>query len=75
MYSNNQITLELPDLQTQNSFTLWWCSFSEWGRERFALSFIYKACQYLMDEWPQPIATKIMHNARPKIVDSPLTLI
>jgi hypothetical protein len=40
-----------------------------------ALSFAYKAWQYLIDEWLQPIATQITHDVRPTIIDAPLTLI
>ena len=33
MHSNYQIASKLPDLQDQKSFTLRWCSYSEWCRE------------------------------------------
>jgi len=75
MYSNNQIAFELPDLQDQKLLTLRWRSISEWGRECVASSSAYKAGQYRICEWPQPIATQITNEARPKIDDAPLTLI
>jgi len=75
MDSNNQIAFELPNLQVQNSFTLWWRSFPEWGRECVALSFAYKAIQYRIVEWPRLIATWITNDARPNIFDAPLMLI
>jgi len=31
------------------------------------------ASEYHIYEWPQPIATQIHNDARPKIVDAPLT--
>jgi len=52
MYSNNQITLELPDLDDQNLMMQCWHLLSEWGSERVALSFMYKASQYLTSDWP-----------------------
>jgi len=75
MYSNDWITVELPDLQDQYLLTLCWSSLSRWGRERVALSFAYKASHYLITKWVQPIATQITHDARLKIVDVPLTII
>jgi len=50
-------------------------SFAECGRERDTFSFAYKGGPYLIDECLQPIATQITQDARPKIVDTPLTLI
>ena len=73
--SNDQIAFELPDLEDQYSLMLCWRSFSEWGREHVAHSFAYKASQYLSYEWPQQIAMQITQDARPKILDAPLTLI
>ena len=75
MHTNYQITSELPYLQDQKSLTLRWCSYSEWRREHVALSFSLKASQYHIYEWPQLIAMQITNDARPKIVDAPLTLI
>jgi len=40
-----------------------------------ALSFAQKASLYHIYEWLQPIATQITNDARPEIVDAPLTLI
>jgi len=75
MYCNNQIAFELPDLQHHNPLTHCWRSFSEWGKERVALSFPYKASQYFIDEWLQQIATQITNDVRTKIIDAPWTLI
>jgi hypothetical protein len=50
-------------------------SFSEWGREFFTLSFAQKCSLYLIYEHLHPIAPQITQEARPKIIDSPLTLI
>jgi len=74
-YSNDQIALEIPDLQDQVSMTLCWRSLSKWGRECVAFSFAYIASQYLINEWPQPIAPQITHDARLRIVDAASTLI
>jgi len=54
---------------------LCWCLSLEWGREHVALSVAYKASQYRIYRWPQPITTQITNDARPKIIDAPLTLI
>jgi len=75
MECNDQIAFELHDWQDQYSLTLCWRSFSVWGRECVALPFAYKASQYLIYEWSQPIATQITHDARLKMVDASLTLI
>jgi len=40
-----------------------------------ALSFAYKASQHRIYEWLQSIAMQITNDARPKILDAPLTLI
>jgi len=75
IYKNNHIAFDLPDLQVHKSLTLRWRSISEWGRECGARSFAYKASQYCMYEWSQPIAKQMTNDARPKIVEAPLTLI
>jgi len=74
IYRNDHISFELPDLQDQKSLTRCWCSISEWCRERETRSFAYKASQYRIYEWSQPIAMQITNDARPKIVDAMLTL-
>jgi len=51
------------------------CSFAEWGGEHVAVSFAYNGGLYLVYKCPQPIATQITQDARPKIVDALLTLI
>jgi hypothetical protein len=62
-------------MQDQKSLTLHWRSFSEWGRECVTSSFAYKDRLYRIYECLHPIATQITRDARPKIIDSPLTLI
>jgi len=75
IYRNNHIAVDWPDLQDQKSLTLRWRSISEWGKERQARSFAYRAGQYFIYEWSQPIAKQITNDAGPRIVDPPLTLI
>ena len=65
----------LPKMQDQQSLTLRWRSLSEWGRECVAFSFAYKGSLSLIYERLHPIATQIAQEVRPKIIDSPLTLI
>jgi len=72
---NDQMAFDLPDLQDEKSLTLPCPSISEWGRDREAHFFAYKASQYLIYEWSQPIAKQISNDARPKIVDASLMLI
>jgi len=73
--SSNQVTFQLPFLQDIKSLTLHWRSFSGWGREHDGIIFDMEGSQYLGDEWLQPFATEITHDAQPKIVETPLTLI
>jgi hypothetical protein len=61
--------------EDQNLMTLYWCLLLEWGMEHVAFSFVYKASQYVMYEWPQTIATQNKYDARSKIIDAALTLI
>jgi len=75
IYRNDHIAFELPDLQDKKSLTLCWHSISEWGRDRETRSFAYKARQSCISEYSQPIAMPITNDARPKIIDAPLTLI
>jgi len=75
IYRIYHTVFDLPDLQDQKSLTLCWRSISEWGREHEARSLAYKTSQYRMDEWSQPIDKQITNDARPKIVDTQLTLI
>ena len=65
----------LPKVQEQKLLTLCWRSFSEWGRECVTFSFAYKCSLYLIYKHLHPIATQITQDARPKIIDSPLTLV
>jgi len=75
MHSNDQISSGLPDLHDQDSLMLRCHVYWEWCGDHVALSFANKASQYRIYEWPQPIATQITNNSKPKIVDAPLTLI
>jgi len=75
IYRNDHIAFDLRDLQDQKLLTLRWRSISEWGSEHKARTFAYKASQYRICEWSQPFAKQITSDARPKIVDTPLTLI
>ena len=67
--------IRLPKMQDQKLLMLHWRSFSEWGRKNVTFFFAYKGSLYLIYERLHPIATQITHDARPKIIDSLLTLI
>jgi len=71
----NHSPIGLPKMQDQKSLTLRWRSFSEWVRECVTFSFAYKSSLYLIYERLHPIATQITQGARPKIIESLLTLI
>jgi len=71
----NHAPLRLPKMWDCSWLTLIWCSFSSWGREHVASDFAYIGCQYLSYDYLQPIPTLITQDARPNIVDAPLTLI
>jgi len=71
----NQSPCWLTMMQGQTLLTLHWCSFSECGRERVAFSFGFICGLYHIYECLYPISTQITQDARPKIVDTPLTLI
>jgi len=75
MDSSDRVTFQLQYIHDQKLLTLHWCSFSVWGRERDAIVFDLKGSQYPVYEWLQPIATKVIQDAQPKIVDTPLALI
>ena len=64
----------LPKMRNLKLLTLIWCSFSRWGRERVTSAFSNEGGQYLSYDYLQPMATLITQDARPKIVDAPLTL-
>jgi len=71
----DHLPIRLPNIQVQKSLTLRWRSFSEWGRECVTFSSAYKGSLYLIYERLHVIAAQITQGARPKIIDSPLTLI
>jgi len=75
IYRNDHIAFDLPDIQDQKSLTLRWRSISERGREHDPRSFAYIASQYCIYDWSEPIAKQITNDARPEIVDAPLTFI
>jgi hypothetical protein len=64
-----------PRTHDQKSLTLYWRSFSWWGREGIAICFAYKGSQKFLGESLQPIGGVISQDAWPKIFDAPLTLI
>jgi len=63
--------LYYPSCKTINR----WRWFSRRGRESVASAFAYKGDQYLSYDSLQPMPTLISQDARPKIVDAPLTRI
>jgi len=65
----------LPMIHDQQSLTLLWHSFSWWGMEGIAICFAYTGSQKFLYNWLHPIGGVISHDAWPKIVDAPLTLI
>jgi len=75
MSSHLNTTLRSPMLHDQTSLTLRWCSFSRWCRKHIAVVFASKASQYIIYIYLQPVAPWITQDAKPKLVDAPLTLI
>ena len=71
----NHAPLILPKMQDLKLLTLIGRSFSRWGRERVAFTFAYKGGQYLNYDYLQPMPALRIQDGRPKIVDTPLTLI
>ena len=71
----SQISTELPYLQFQKSLTFHWRTFSEWDSDRVAICFANKDCQHIGFALQWPIQYSITLLMRPKIVDTPLTLI
>ena len=63
--------LDYPSCKTVNC----WHSYSRWGRERVASAFAYKGGQYVSYASLEPMSALITQDARPEIVDAPLTLI
>jgi len=75
MNVSDQTPCRVTMMQSQTLLTHCWHSFSQWGRQCVTVSFAYKCSLYLIYEGLHPIATQITQDARPKIIDSPLTLI
>jgi len=71
----SRISTELPYLQNHISLTLRWRSFSEWDSDRVAICLANKDCQHLgfALQWPIHYSNTLLN--RPKIIDTPLTLI
>jgi hypothetical protein len=65
----------LLKMQNQSSLTHCWCSFSWCGRGYAAIAFALKGGQYSIYVSVQPCTTQITNNAKPKIVNTLLTLI
>ena len=47
MHNNDQVTGELPYIHEQESLTLPWGSFNEWGADYVAISYANKSFQYV----------------------------
>jgi len=62
-------------MQSQNSLTLHWHSFSEWGNDNVAFSFAYNGCHYIQYVYPLPDHLVIIWLKGQNIVEAPLTLI
>ena len=71
----NQVPLILPKMQDQKSLTLRWCSLWKWGSKGIAVCSANTSGQKVVYDWLQPISGVITQDARPKIIDAPLTLI
>jgi len=65
----------LPKMQHQQPLRLYWRSYSWCSRERVAVGFAPKGCQYLNNGCLQPMGTQISQGAMLRIFDTPLTLI
>jgi hypothetical protein len=72
---SNNSQLRLVMMQNQKLLTLRWRSFSEGGSDRTVYIFADKGCQYAAYNSVQQFTTQITNEAKPKIVDTPLTLI
>ena len=68
-------TLASSKMQCQKSLTLCWCSFLGQTGDGVAIIFAYKCGRQFDDSSMSPRSPCIFHDARPKVVDSPLTLV
>jgi len=75
MEVGDHVPLRLLKMRDLKSLMHSWCSFSWWGWERVTYSFAFIGGQYLRHDYLQPTAMQITQDARPKIVDTGLTLI
>jgi len=70
----HKVTVGLPKMQDESFFTLHWCSCSGWGWERFTVVFAHTSGGYLIYGSLQPVATSMIQDTMPKIVDTLLML-
>ena len=70
----NQSEHILPNMRSWKSLTLHWRSFSECGSEHVTEVLLSKGSQYLIHECLQLIRTRIIQDAKLKIIDAPLAL-
>jgi hypothetical protein len=69
------VTLLLPEMEDQISLALSWLSVSWCSRELAAICFAFKGSKYTIYECLVPFTTEITKDAKPKVFDTPLTLI
>jgi len=72
MPNSYQVTIQVPYWEDQQSWTLHWHSFSEWGSGPVAVSFGYKSYQYIGYASQRPSHYWIIILKRPRIVYAPL---
>jgi hypothetical protein len=70
-----EVTLRLDMMQDQKWLKLHWRTFSVLGLEHVDIVFAAKHSQCLIYGCLQPITTSVSQNAKPTIIDAPLTLI
>jgi len=71
----NPAPLWLPKTGDLKLLTFIWRSFAWWGTERVVSVCAYNGGQYLGYDYLQPMPALITQDARPKIINAPLTLI
>jgi hypothetical protein len=62
-------------MQGQKSLMLCWCSSPRLGREHVTMVFATEGSRYLLYRCLQPIAAKVLHDAKPKLIETTLMLI
>jgi len=73
--NNSHIAMWLTMMEGQKSLTLYWRSFSRWGRERFTFTFAYKGSQQSVYDNFKPVTPQITQDTQRTIFDAPLMLI